>query len=58
MGKGDARTKRGKIFRGSFGNSRPQNPNSASATARRQGNAGARAAARTGTAAPRGRGKR
>lgn len=25
MGKGDARTKRGKIFRHSFGNSRPQN---------------------------------
>lgn len=26
MGKGDARTKRGKIFRGSFGNSRPKHP--------------------------------
>ena len=26
MGKGDARTKRGKIFRHSFGKSRPQNP--------------------------------
>ncbi len=24
MGKGDARTKRGKIIRGSFGNSRPR----------------------------------
>ena len=26
MGRGDKRTKRGKIFRGSFGKSRPQNP--------------------------------
>jgi len=25
MGKGDKRTKRGKIFAGSFGNSRPKN---------------------------------
>lgn len=25
MGRGDKRTKRGKIFRGSFGKSRPQN---------------------------------
>ena len=26
MGKGDQRTRRGKIYRGSFGKSRPKNP--------------------------------
>ena len=26
MGKGDRRTRRGKIYRGSFGKSRPQDP--------------------------------
>ncbi len=26
MGKGDAKSKKGKIWRGSFGNSRPQRP--------------------------------
>ncbi|MCP4405905.1 MAG: 30S ribosomal protein THX, partial [bacterium] len=29
MGRGDKRTKRGKIFRGSFGNSRPKNKKNA-----------------------------
>jgi ribosomal small subunit protein bTHX len=27
MGKGDGRTKRGKIFKGSYGKTRPHNPN-------------------------------
>ena len=27
MGKGDKRTKRGKIFKGSYGKSRPHDPN-------------------------------
>ncbi len=56
MGKGDARTKRGKIFRHSFGKSRPQNPE------RKSGNNGApavKAPPRAAPApAPRNRGKR
>lgn len=31
MGRGDKRTKKGKIFKGSFGNSRPANPVKATA---------------------------
>jgi 30S ribosomal protein S31 len=31
MGKGDKRTARGKIFKGSYGNSRPQRANSSGA---------------------------
>jgi ribosomal small subunit protein bTHX len=53
MGKGDARTKRGKIFRHSFGNSRPQNPNRKVAGPAATPKAPARPAI-----APRNRGKR
>ena len=53
MGKGDARTKRGKIFRHSFGKSRPQNPNRKAAGPAATPKAPARSAI-----APRPRGKR
>ena len=33
MGKGDIRTRRGKLFRGSFGNSRPKHKKSAASVA-------------------------
>ena len=33
MGKGDKRTKRGKIFKGSYGNTRPQGSKAAKKTA-------------------------
>jgi 30S ribosomal protein S31 len=32
MGRGDKRTKKGKIFKGSFGKSRPANPKKKTAT--------------------------
>lgn len=32
MGRGDKKTKKGKIFKGSFGKSRPANPKKATAT--------------------------
>jgi 30S ribosomal protein S31 len=34
MGKGDRRTKRGKLYAGSFGKSRPKNPAKKKATAK------------------------
>jgi 30S ribosomal protein S31 len=35
MGKGDIRTRRGKLFRGSFGNSRPKHKKSGAAVSAR-----------------------
>ena len=34
MGKGDKRSKKGKIFKGSYGKSRPHDPNKKKATAK------------------------
>ena len=42
MGKGDRKTRRGKIYNGSFGKSRPKNPDKAKATAKRPGSAAAK----------------
>lgn len=36
MGKGDKRTRRGKIFAGSFGKSRPKNQKKATVTAKKE----------------------
>ena len=44
MGKGDARTRRGKIFKGTFGKSRPRKPKKAAGAAQ-----GAKAPARRAT---------
>ena len=35
MGKGDRKTRRGKIYRGSFGKSRPKSPGKAKVAAKR-----------------------
>ena len=46
MGKGDRRTRRGKIYNGSFGKSRPKDPKAGKATTTRRAAAPAAAAAR------------
>jgi 30S ribosomal protein S31 len=46
MGKGDRRTRRGKIYAGSFGNSRPKDPKAGKATASSTAPKAAKSAAR------------